>query len=744
MVMSGDDTMLPCHLKHPVDAVSMTMEWGRPDLDPRFVYVWHDGQELQIDQNKAYRGRTSLSTNKLKQGDLSLNLSKVRISDNGTYRCYIPKLTEEYFVELLVGAVSSPGISLAGIHKASSGVMLDCTSQGWFPKPEVLWLDGEGNLLSAGPPETVRGPDDLYTVSSRVTVEKRHSNRFTCRVQQKNINQTRETHIHVPETKNKNGDISNNTKEHQALMEEERSRKELINKKEDLEKRKTKLNDDLTKKEEEKKDLTKVIVTLTELSNELMKQKEKLTVQMKVEEKLMEETKKKVDLVDKEITEKEGDKTVNKALGYLKLKEIMLNWNLDGRKREHQELEMSTEKLMKKTFERKKELENHIEQIEEVIKTIKREMAEIQEKTLDKKRQSHLTGSPQPIVALAGDDVVLPCRLDPPISASSRAVEWTKPGLDPEYIHVHQDGRLVYQSQNPLYKYRTTLFLDRLINGNVSLKLFSVKISDAGKYKCFVLLLWKEASIQLVVEDSFTAPSSCTPAVVTSVLFGFMFLLTVVFFVWKWRQNKLETKKINEYRNGEETTCSYKTKEHQALMGEERSRKELIKKMEDLEKKKTKLNEDLTKKEEEKKDLTKIIDTLMEVSNELKKQKEKLTVQMKEEEKLMEETKKKVDSVDKEITEKEGDKTVNKAQGYLKLKEIMLNWNLDKRKREHEDLKLNTDKIMKKTFDEVNTFTERERDVENQMETIKEEMKMIEREMAETEEKTSDKKRRKK
>ncbi len=97
-----------------------------------------------------------------------------------------------------LGAVSSPGISLAGIHKASSGVMLDCRSEGWYPEPEVLWLDGEGNLLSAGPTETVRGPDDLYTVSSRVTVEKRHSNSFTCRVQQKNINQTRETHIHVP------------------------------------------------------------------------------------------------------------------------------------------------------------------------------------------------------------------------------------------------------------------------------------------------------------------------------------------------------------------------------------------------------------------------------------------------------------------------------------------------------------------------------------------------------------------
>ncbi|KAM8748312.1 butyrophilin subfamily 1 member A1-like [Acanthopagrus schlegelii] len=96
-------------------------------------------------------------------------------------------------------AAASPAISLAGIDRTSSGVVLKCESSGWYPEPEVFWLDGEGNLLSAGPTETVRSPDGLYTVSSRVTVEKRHSNSFTCRVQQNHINQTRETHIHVPD-----------------------------------------------------------------------------------------------------------------------------------------------------------------------------------------------------------------------------------------------------------------------------------------------------------------------------------------------------------------------------------------------------------------------------------------------------------------------------------------------------------------------------------------------------------------
>ncbi|XP_044198233.1 butyrophilin subfamily 2 member A2-like isoform X2 [Thunnus albacares] len=82
------------------------------------------------------------------------------------------------------GSVSSPVINMT-IN--SSVVVLQCESKGWYPEPEVFWLDGEGNLLSAEPTETVRGPDDLYTVSSRVTVEKRHNNNFTCRVQQNDM-----------------------------------------------------------------------------------------------------------------------------------------------------------------------------------------------------------------------------------------------------------------------------------------------------------------------------------------------------------------------------------------------------------------------------------------------------------------------------------------------------------------------------------------------------------------------------
>ncbi|XP_062301378.1 CD276 antigen homolog [Scomber scombrus] len=194
---AGDDIILPCQLQPAEDVANMTLEWKSSDLDSRLVYVWRAGQDMTHLKHPSYKERTSLSIDGLKQGNISLKLSKVKLSDGGKYKCHIPKLNKESFVELIVGAVSSSVISLAGTDRDTGTVVLQCESKGWYPQPEVLWLDSEGNLLSAGPTETIRGPDGLYTVSSRVTVEKRLSNNFTCRVQQNNINQIRETYIIV-------------------------------------------------------------------------------------------------------------------------------------------------------------------------------------------------------------------------------------------------------------------------------------------------------------------------------------------------------------------------------------------------------------------------------------------------------------------------------------------------------------------------------------------------------------------
>uniref|UniRef100_A0A669BLQ1 Ig-like domain-containing protein n=1 Tax=Oreochromis niloticus TaxID=8128 RepID=A0A669BLQ1_ORENI len=194
VAMMGDDVVLPCQLKLAVDTNSETVNWIKPGLDPNVVHLHFDGQLVFENQHPSYHFRTRVFEDELIKGNVSLKIFKVKLSDEGTYRCSIPWIREEASIVLTVGSASTPVIKV--MSNVSSRVVLQCESAGWYPEPELLWLDGEGNLLSAGPTETLRGPDDLYTVSSRVTVEKRHSNNITCRVQQRNTNQSRETHVH--------------------------------------------------------------------------------------------------------------------------------------------------------------------------------------------------------------------------------------------------------------------------------------------------------------------------------------------------------------------------------------------------------------------------------------------------------------------------------------------------------------------------------------------------------------------
>ncbi|XP_039464083.1 butyrophilin subfamily 1 member A1-like isoform X2 [Oreochromis aureus] len=92
------------------------------------------------------------------------------------------------------GSVSSPVIELTNVKNE---MVLDSKSNGWYPEPQMLWVDSEGKPVSVEPTNNVRGSDGLYSLSSKVTVEKGQSYSFTCKVQQKNISQIKEAHIHV-------------------------------------------------------------------------------------------------------------------------------------------------------------------------------------------------------------------------------------------------------------------------------------------------------------------------------------------------------------------------------------------------------------------------------------------------------------------------------------------------------------------------------------------------------------------
>ncbi|KAI7803799.1 putative butyrophilin-like protein 3 [Triplophysa rosa] len=97
-----------------------------------------------------------------------------------------------------------------------------------------------------------------------------------------------------------------------------------------------------------------------------------------------------------------------------------------------------------------------------------------------------VVGPAVPLMAVSGEDVILPCSVKPSISAVNMRVEWSRLDQRGSVVHLYEDHEDRNTDQLPSYRGRTRLFKDELENGNTSLKLSRVQTSDEGIYKCFV------------------------------------------------------------------------------------------------------------------------------------------------------------------------------------------------------------------------------------------------------------------
>ncbi|XP_036843739.1 butyrophilin subfamily 1 member A1-like isoform X5 [Oncorhynchus mykiss] len=199
VAVAGDDIVLPCYLKPNISVEDMTVDWLNLDIIDGRVFRYQNSEIIRDDQIPSYRGRTSLFEEELWRGNTSLKLTRVQGTDEGHYKCLIQSKSwyDDFTVQVLVKAVGSkPVVSIVGHREGGMGLL--CESEGWHPEPELVWLNSKGVHLSAGPPEIHRSFKGFYRVKRHVIVQETDTNRFTCRVQQRQINEKMETEIHLP------------------------------------------------------------------------------------------------------------------------------------------------------------------------------------------------------------------------------------------------------------------------------------------------------------------------------------------------------------------------------------------------------------------------------------------------------------------------------------------------------------------------------------------------------------------
>ncbi|KAF4116578.1 hypothetical protein G5714_004067 [Onychostoma macrolepis] len=180
--VAGEDVILPCSVKSSISVVDMRVEWFRSDMKVnQLVHLYEDHVDRNTDQIQSYRGRTKLDHQELKRGEASLKLSSVRVSDEGLYKCFIQSRSwfDDATVNVSVEAIGRPPVITVDGFDHSGGLHLQCESEGWYPEPDLEWLNSEGVRLSSETTEKHRNTD-RFSAKHTVTVYERDS-KIHCR-----------------------------------------------------------------------------------------------------------------------------------------------------------------------------------------------------------------------------------------------------------------------------------------------------------------------------------------------------------------------------------------------------------------------------------------------------------------------------------------------------------------------------------------------------------------------------------
>ncbi|KAM9591714.1 butyrophilin subfamily 2 member A1-like [Morphnus guianensis] len=200
----GESVVLPCHVVADNIPEVFSVQWIFHEQSQKITVSRYDGKNKMEKQDERYQGRTEFFHSEFRAGNMSLHLKNVRSSDKGSYACVVSfndtyhdvlielQVAEYVFFFLARGGV--PSIFLRSHMK--QGIGLTCHAVGWFPKPEVIWLDGQGQVRKElSTTKMTMMPAGLYSVVTSMNLKPGSDMEVSCRIVNNLLNTTSESRV---------------------------------------------------------------------------------------------------------------------------------------------------------------------------------------------------------------------------------------------------------------------------------------------------------------------------------------------------------------------------------------------------------------------------------------------------------------------------------------------------------------------------------------------------------------------
>ncbi|XP_075774248.1 butyrophilin subfamily 1 member A1-like isoform X3 [Pelodiscus sinensis] len=189
----GEEIVLPCHLAPRMSAENMAVTWFRSHLSP-FVHRYSDGKDQYEQQMPEYQRRTELLKDGLSQGNVTLKILHVRLSDEGRYSCFVQNglFFEEAVLELKVAASgSAPHVSVEDYQ--DGGIRVVCRTAGWYPEPQVTWRDLNGQAFPSASQTNTQEANGLYGAQTSAIIMENSNQNLSCLVRNTRLSQEKES-----------------------------------------------------------------------------------------------------------------------------------------------------------------------------------------------------------------------------------------------------------------------------------------------------------------------------------------------------------------------------------------------------------------------------------------------------------------------------------------------------------------------------------------------------------------------